>query len=87
MQLVLAALGACTAMTIQMVARNKKWPLGEVSVDLSYERIHAKDCEDWARETLANADKAAEREGFTRLALTFREQAKRERKLAEEIES
>jgi len=44
--LVLAALGACTAMTIQMIARNKQWPLGEVSVDLSYERIHAKDCED-----------------------------------------
>jgi putative redox protein len=44
--LVLAALGACTSMTLQMVARNKGWPLGEVRVDLTYERIHAKDCED-----------------------------------------
>ena len=43
--LVLAALGACTSMTIQLVARNKQWPLTTVRIDLSYERIHAEDCE------------------------------------------
>ena len=44
--LLLAALGACTAMTIQMYARRKKWPLGRVRVALTYERVHKKDCDD-----------------------------------------
>ncbi len=42
--LLLAALGACTAMTLRMYARQKKWPLENVSVRLSHERIHARDC-------------------------------------------
>jgi putative redox protein len=45
-ELLLGALGACTAMTIQMYARRKSWSLGRVRVDLSYERVHSKDCED-----------------------------------------
>ncbi|MCR9143494.1 MAG: bifunctional alpha/beta hydrolase/OsmC family protein [bacterium] len=42
----LAALGACTSMTIQMYAGRKKWPLKGASVSLSHDKIHAEDCED-----------------------------------------
>ncbi|MDP9480829.1 MAG: OsmC family protein [Actinomycetota bacterium] len=41
----LAALGGCTAMTLRMYADRKGWPLESVTVRLSQERIHAKDCE------------------------------------------
>jgi putative redox protein len=44
--LLLAALGACTAMTLQMYARRKEWPLEKVEVSLRHSRIHAEDCED-----------------------------------------
>jgi uncharacterized OsmC-like protein len=44
--LLLAALGACTAMTLQMYARRKEWPLERVEVSLTHDRIHAADCED-----------------------------------------
>lgn len=40
----LAALGACTAMTLRMYADLKKIPLEHVSVDLKHEKIHAQDC-------------------------------------------
>jgi putative redox protein len=40
-----ASLGACTAMTLQMYARRKKWPLDEVKVHLSYVRSYKDDCE------------------------------------------
>ena len=40
----LAALGACTGMTLQMYARLKKIPLQKAIVRLSHEKIHAKDC-------------------------------------------
>ncbi len=43
--LLLAALGGCTSMTVSMYARRKKWNLERVSVSLSQERVHAKDCE------------------------------------------
>jgi uncharacterized OsmC-like protein len=42
--LLLAALGSCTAMTLQMYARTKGWPLESVEVRLSHDKIHAKDC-------------------------------------------
>ena len=42
--LLLAALGACTAMTLRMYADRKKWPLGEVTVELSHAREYAADC-------------------------------------------
>ncbi len=39
-----AALGACTAMTIRMYADAKKLPLERVRVNLRHEKIHASDC-------------------------------------------
>lgn len=39
-----AALGACTGMTVQMYAQRKKWPLQEAVVRLRHEKIHAEDC-------------------------------------------
>ena len=42
----LAALGACTSMTIGWHARHRKIPLEEITVSLRHSRIHAKDCED-----------------------------------------
>jgi len=41
-----AGLGACTAITIQMYARRKQWPLEEVKVHLSYGRDYHQDCEE-----------------------------------------
>ena len=43
-ELLLAALGACTAMTLQIYARWKQWPLENVEVSLSHDRIYAQDC-------------------------------------------
>src|SRR5580692_2576476 len=42
--LLLAALGACTSMTVAMYSRRKQWPLEEVTVHLRHSRIHAGDC-------------------------------------------
>jgi uncharacterized OsmC-like protein/fermentation-respiration switch protein FrsA (DUF1100 family) len=42
--LLLAALGACTSMTVRMYAEQKKWPLWRVSVDLKHDKVHAADC-------------------------------------------
>jgi putative redox protein len=44
--LLLAALGACTSMTVRMYANRKGWPLQQVRVTLRHARIHAKDCSD-----------------------------------------
>jgi putative redox protein len=41
--LLLASLGACTAMTLRLYADRKKWPLENVSVELRHDRIHAND--------------------------------------------
>jgi uncharacterized OsmC-like protein len=43
-ELLLAALGACTSMTVAMYARRKAWPLEEVGVHLRHSKIHATDC-------------------------------------------
>ena len=44
--LLLAALGTCTSMTLGMYARHKQLPLESVTVELQHDRIHAQDCED-----------------------------------------
>jgi uncharacterized OsmC-like protein/alpha/beta superfamily hydrolase len=41
----LAALGACTSMTIRLYADLKKIPLRRVAVQLKHDKIHAVDCE------------------------------------------
>lgn len=40
-----AALAACTAMTIQMYAKRKKWDVDNVKVHINYNKEHAIDCE------------------------------------------
>lgn len=39
-----AALGACTAMTLRMYANRKSWPLARVTVEVDHGRGHAEDC-------------------------------------------
>jgi putative redox protein len=45
-QLLLAALGACTSMTLRAYADMKKWPLREITVRLGHSEIYAEDCKD-----------------------------------------
>ena len=45
-ELLLTALGACTAMTIRIYGNRKQWPLEAVRVRLMHEKIHAEDCLD-----------------------------------------
>lgn len=45
-ELLLAALGGCTVMTLRMYARRKQWPLEDTRVTLTHDKIHAADCED-----------------------------------------
>jgi putative redox protein len=44
--LLLAALGACTSMTIGLYARKRGWLLEKITVSLHHAKIHAKDCDD-----------------------------------------
>jgi uncharacterized OsmC-like protein len=42
--LLLAALGACTAMTLRLYADRKALPLDLVTVTLAHSKVHAQDC-------------------------------------------
>jgi uncharacterized OsmC-like protein/alpha-beta hydrolase superfamily lysophospholipase len=42
--LLVAALGACTAMTIRVYAEHKNLPLERVTVDLAHDKVYAADC-------------------------------------------
>ena len=44
--LLLAALGTCTSMTISLYARRRQWTLASVTVYLRHSKIHASDCAD-----------------------------------------
>ena len=44
--LLLASLGACTAMTLRLYASHKQLPLEHVAVRLRHDKIHARDCAD-----------------------------------------
>lgn len=43
--LLLAALGACTVMTLKLYIERKQWPITDVEVLLTFDRIHIDDCE------------------------------------------
>ena len=43
--LLLAALGSCTAITLRLYADQKKWPLQAIEVRLRHQRVHRSDCE------------------------------------------
>ncbi len=45
-ELLLAALGACTSMTIGMYAKRKGWPVENIEVRLAHSKVHAEDCAD-----------------------------------------
>ncbi len=44
-QFLSSGLAACTSMTVRMYARRKGWPLDHIHVDVSHEKVHARDCE------------------------------------------
>jgi len=45
-ELLSAALGACTTMTLRMYADRKKWPLDGVEARVRHEKVHCEDCGD-----------------------------------------
>ncbi len=47
----LAALGACTSMTLRMYAQHKKLALDSVQIKLKHSKIHADDCSDCETQT------------------------------------
>ncbi|AYA38655.1 OsmC family peroxiredoxin [Hymenobacter oligotrophus] len=54
--MLLSALGACTAITLRLYANQKQWPLEGVEVRLSHGREHRLDCEQCEQEAGANLE-------------------------------
>ncbi len=44
--LLLMSLGTCTAMTMKMYARRKKWPVEDIYIEMRHNKSHAEDCID-----------------------------------------
>src|SRR5215207_379268 len=42
--LLLAALGSCTTMTLRLYAKRRGYPLEDIAVELAHDRIYAQDC-------------------------------------------
>jgi uncharacterized OsmC-like protein/pimeloyl-ACP methyl ester carboxylesterase len=64
--LLLAALGSCSAMTVKLYAARKGWPVEAVTVTLDHERRHVddcRDCEDEPPRKLDHIDKGVTVEG------------------------
>jgi putative redox protein len=51
-ELLLSAIGSCTAMTMRMYASRKQWPLEEVTVRLRNGRRYAEDCENCEKQSV-----------------------------------
>jgi len=45
-EMLLAGLGACTAMTLRIYADRRKWPLERARISLLHRKVHAQDCVD-----------------------------------------
>ncbi len=56
-ELLLSALGSCTAITLRMYADRKKWDLDEVLVHLEHFKQHAEDCNSCSDDRTAKIDK------------------------------
>ncbi len=54
-ELLLSGIGACTAITLVMYARRKEWPVEDVNVEISHEKVHPVDCIGCTEEERANA--------------------------------
>jgi len=54
--LLLSSLAACKIITVQMYARRKNWPLTGVELQMSTNKIHARDCEDCESDPNAKVD-------------------------------
>ena len=50
-ELLLAALGTCTSMTMRMYAQHKAWPLTGIVVKLRHHQVHARDCAECESDT------------------------------------
>jgi putative redox protein len=50
-EMLLSSVGACVAITVQMYAGRKGWPLEGVAIDLEHSKIQAADCDDCESET------------------------------------
>lgn len=56
-ELLAAALGACTAMTLRMYANRKEWPLQSVEVRVSHDKVYVRDCEECEGDPNARVDR------------------------------